>query len=79
MSLLYPFVPFCNAYYGRWEFNGTTCEPALAKMPRSDALEVYGVNSARPVGPYNLPVTYDDIDCKLKTPLSPGRQDTQER
>ena len=33
-------------------------------MPMSRASEVYEINAARPIGPYNLPVTYMDDDCE---------------
>ena len=70
MALVHPFVPNCHVYYGHWGYNRTACEPALAKMPKSEAPEVYAVNPGRPVGHYNLPVTYENSDCKLNTPLA---------
>lgn len=79
MALVHPFVPICHVYYGHWEYNRAACDPALAKMPKSEALEVYAADLGRPVGPYNLPVTYEDSDCKLNTPLGLRRRDRQRR
>lgn len=68
MAIVHPFVPVCHVYYGYWD-DSTTCNRAWAKMPKIDAAQVYSVNPTHPVGDYNLPVTYEDSECKLNTAL----------
>ena len=62
---LHTWVPFCHDFYGFFaQVLSTPCELALAQMPTSGASEVYEINAARPIGPYNLPITYMDHDCE---------------
>ena len=63
---LHTWTPFCHDFYGGFARDlSPRCELALAKMPMDHASEVYEINAARPIGPYNLPVTYTDDHCEF--------------
>ena len=65
---LQPWIPVCDWFYGTFAagigIRMRECENALGKMAMTPTSEVYEVNAARPVGPYNLPITYTDDRCR---------------
>lgn len=59
-------MPVCDWFYGTFAsgLGIRECGHALGKMAMTPTSEVYEINSARPTGPYNLPITYTDDRCR---------------